>query len=356
MGVTSVLLVGILLGYVLNHYEVPMDSKAFSIIKELGLSLVIYLIWLSVGPFFFRQFRKWNSLLYNGLAVLIVTLSVLFTWLIHIISNVDIAIMTGIYTGSVGSTPGMIAASALSPSESDSQLSSAFAVTYFIGTFLPIICITLLRRIFKIEFENEKIKTAKTNEQGLVKYMANSERINYRSIILLSGGLTAGILFGCLKLKVLGLTFGVGSTLGVLLVGIIVGFAGPRLKLLDISLTNNKFTIMLREFGVALFLAAIGLEAGKGLSFDWTWILYSVIVSFIPIFFVGCFARKKLKMNFFLLPGLLCGSTTDTPALAFAERMNNGIPNSLPATVYASVYPLTLVLRVITAQLIVMNM
>ena len=356
IGVTSVLIVGIIVSLFFDKFGIEMDYGALATLKNLGLSVFIYLIGLSVGPFFFRGFREGRSLLYNGLALAVVGLGFLLAWLICRLMGVDAITIAGVYTGSVGSTPGMSSAQDLAHASGmdTTQLANAFAVTYFIGTFLPIACIPLLRWVCGVRFDDESRTESKKEIRALVKYKANSERFNYRSLILLAGGLAAGMVIGYFKVEIGGFVFTAGSTLGVLLVGIGVGFLGPRLKLMDISLTNNRVTIMLREIGVALFLAAVGLEVGKGFTIEWEWVLYGIIISFVPIFTVGWLACKVLKMNFFTLVGVICGATTDTSALAYAESMDDGKPCNLPSTAYAAVYPLTLLLRVITAQLLVM--
>ena len=359
IGVTGVLIVGVIAGLVLDKYNVEMDYGALKFAKEFGLSVFIYLIGLSVGPFFFRGFRKGKSFQYNLLALVVVLLGVLIAWVIHKTTGESLPAIAGVYSGSVGTTPGMSAAQDALRSNGgvcDIQtVNQAFAFTYLIGTFLPILTIWLLRIITRVNLEKEPTTNRQKTEKALVVYKANTDSVNYRNLLLVFGGLTVGIVVGCLKLNIGKFSFGIGSTMGVLIIGILVGFAGPRMKWLDISLTNNSLTIMLRELGVALFLAVIGLEASKGflIGINWIWLLYGALISFVPLVVVGLFARKRLKMNFYTLAGLLCGASTDTPALVYAERMNNDTPNSLPSAAYAAVYPFTLVLRIITAQLFV---
>lgn len=115
--------------------------------------------------------------------------------------------------------------------------------------------------------------------------------------------------------------------------------------------------MMLREFGLALFLASVGIKAGAnfvntvvegdGLNYVWMGFLITVI----PILIVGVIARLKYKLNYFTLMGLIAGSTTDPPALAFANQSSN---TDAPAVGYSTVYPLTMFLRIVTAQLIVL--
>jgi putative transport protein len=114
---------------------------------------------------------------------------------------------------------------------------------------------------------------------------------------------------------------------------------------------------MLREVGISLFLACVGLDAGG--SFVDTivnkggaiWIVYGAIITVVPLLLVGIAARWFFKLNYFTVMGLMAGSTTDPPALAYS---NAAAGNDLPAVSYATVYPLTMFLRVLTAQLLIL--
>ena len=114
---------------------------------------------------------------------------------------------------------------------------------------------------------------------------------------------------------------------------------------------------MLREIGISLFLACVGLNAGSGFvdtivnNGGLAWIGYGFIITIVPLLVIGCIARYFCKINYFTLMGLIAGSTTDPPALAYA----NGVAgNDAPSVGYATVYPLSMFLRVLTAQLIIL--
>lgn len=113
---------------------------------------------------------------------------------------------------------------------------------------------------------------------------------------------------------------------------------------------------MLREVGLALFLAGVGISAGDGfidaiVGGGYRWIGYGFIITVVPIIIVGLFARMKLKMSYYTLMGLIAGSTTDPPALGYAS---GAAGNDLPAVGYATVYPVVMFLRVLTAQLLIL--
>lgn len=142
---------------------------------------------------------------------------------------------------------------------------------------------------------------------------------------------------------------------GPLIVAILIGRFGYKFRLVTYVSTSANF--MLREFGLALFLASVGIKAGEhfvetvvagdGLTYVWTGFLITVI----PILIIGIIARMRFKLNYFTIMGLIAGSTTDPPALAFANQASS---TDAPAVGYSTVYPLTMFLRILTAQLIVL--
>lgn len=141
---------------------------------------------------------------------------------------------------------------------------------------------------------------------------------------------------------------------GPLIVSLIVSKFGPRYKLA--TYTTLSTNLMLRETGIALFLACVGLGAGGNfvetiLGGGYAWIGYGVVITLLPLLIAGVTGRVFYKLNYFVLMGLLSGSMTDPPALSYS---NATAGNDIPAVSYATVYPLTMFLRVITAQLMIL--
>jgi putative transport protein len=124
-----------------------------------------------------------------------------------------------------------------------------------------------------------------------------------------------------------------------------------------VTYTSSSANLLLRELGICLFLASVGIAAGGNFaatvfsSNGALWVVYGFAITFIPLAVVVMLARGKFGMNYCTLMGLVAGSTTDPPALAYANKTAN---NDEPAVAYSTVYPLTMFLRVITAQLLVM--
>jgi putative transport protein len=138
---------------------------------------------------------------------------------------------------------------------------------------------------------------------------------------------------------------------GPLIVGIVLSRLGHVRNLVWHMPTSANLAF--RELGITMFLAAVGLTAGeKFFSTVWSatgllWLLCALAITLIPLLLVGAFARGVMKMNYTTLSGLIAGSTTDPPALAFAGMMTG---SDGPQVAYATVYPLTMLLRVLAAQ------
>ena len=182
-------------------------------------------------------------------------------------------------------------------------------------------------------------------------------RLDHPNIVTIFVGILCGILFGSLPIAIPGMPTPVklGLAGGPLIISILIGRFGHKVKL--VTYTTMSANLMLREIGISLFLACVGLDAGVGFvdtvvnQGGFAWIGYGFIITFVPLMIVGSIARWCYKINYFTLMGLIAGSTTDPPALAYS----NGVAgNDMPAVGYATVYPLTMFLRVLTAQLLIL--
>lgn len=188
--------------------------------------------------------------------------------------------------------------------------------------------------------------------------MGNSvKRLDHPNLVTIFVGILVGIIFGSLPVALPGVPTPVklGLAGGPLIVAILIGRFGYKFHL--VTYVSTSANLMLREFGLALFLASVGIKAGAnfvktvvagdGLTYVWTGFLITVI----PILIIGVIARMKYKLNYLTIMGLVAGSTTDPPALAFA---NQSTTTDAPAVGYSTVYPLVMFLRILTAQLIIL--
>ena len=189
------------------------------------------------------------------------------------------------------------------------------------------------------------------------KYMGNSlRRLREPNLISIFIGIALGVLLGSVPIMFPGIPQPVklGLAGGPLIIAILISKFGVKLKL--VTYTTMSANLMLREIGIALFLACVGLEAGGGfietiINGGYKWIGYGFIITVLPILTMGIIGRKVCKLNYYSLMGLIAGSMTDPPALSFA---NSTAGNDVPAVSYATVYPLTMFLRVISAQLMIL--
>ncbi|NDV66821.1 putative transporter [Bacteroides sp. 224] len=183
------------------------------------------------------------------------------------------------------------------------------------------------------------------------------KRLNEPNLITLFLGIALGVLLGSIPFVFPGIPQPVklGLAGGPLIVAILVSRFGYHYKL--ITYTTMSANLMLREVGISLFLACVGLGAGEGFvdtivnKGGYVWIGYGFLITVIPLLTIGFIGRKFCKINYYTLMGLIAGSTTDPPALAYS---NATAGNDAPAVGYATVYPLTMFLRVLCAQLMIL--
>ena len=180
------------------------------------------------------------------------------------------------------------------------------------------------------------------------------KRLEIPNLIPIFLGIVLGIVLGSIPIAFPGLPQSVklGLAGGPLIVAILMGRFGPHYKI--VTFTTTSANMMIREIGISLFLAAVGLSAGKDfvasiMNGGYMWLLYGVIITLVPTLLIGVIARIKFKMDYLTICGLLSGSTTNPPALAFANSQSQ---HSTPSVVYATVYPLTMFLRVLSIQLL----
>ncbi len=184
----------------------------------------------------------------------------------------------------------------------------------------------------------------------------NAKKLDAPNLASLFFGIVLGVALGSLPIMLPGLSqpFKLGIAGGSLIVAILIGAFGTRYHL--VTYTTTSANLMLREIGIALFLGAVGFGAGKTfiptlLGGGYMWIGYGVIITLLPLLLIGFAARKWGKLDYFTLMGLIAGSTTDPPALAYATSQSS--VNDRAAVAYSTVYPLTMFLRVLTGQLMI---
>ena len=197
-----------------------------------------------------------------------------------------------------------------------------------------------------------------TAVSNVEKLLGNSmKRLNEPNLLTIFVGIALGIILGSIPIAFPGIPQPVklGLAGGPLIVAILISRFGYHYKL--ITYTTQSANFMLREIGITLFLACVGISAGDGFvetivnNGGLAWVGYGFIITFVPLMIVGCIGRYFYTVNYFTLMGLIAGSTTDPPALAYS---NATAGNDAPSVGYATVYPLAMFLRVLTAQLLIL--
>lgn len=206
----------------------------------------------------------------------------------------------------------------------------------------------------------DTVKVVGTQEglDRITKVLGNSlKRLEVPDIAPIFIGIVLGIIVGTIPFQIpnIPVPVKIGLAGGPLIVALLLSRFGNKLYL------NNYTTIsanlMIRELGITLFLASVGLSSGSILikAFEggggFYWIGLGIVITIIPLLLVGIIAKRYFKKNYFEICGLLAGASTDPPALAFALKIAG---NDVPSATYATVYPLTMILRIVVAQLLIL--
>lgn len=192
----------------------------------------------------------------------------------------------------------------------------------------------------------------------LATQMGNSmKRLHEPNMITLFVGIFLGILVGSIPIALPGMSvpMKLGLAGGPLIVAILISRFGYKMHL--VTYTSSSAALLMRELGICLFLASVGMLSGEKFVetvFNVqgaTWVVYGFLITFLPLMIVGIIARWKHRLNYYTIMGLMSGSYTDPPALAYGNKTAN---SDAPAVAYSTVYPLTMFLRIITAQLLIL--
>ena len=194
--------------------------------------------------------------------------------------------------------------------------------------------------------------------ERIAKAFGNSaKKLDAPNLASLFFGILLGVALGSIPFALPGLSqpFKLGIAGGSLIIAILMGAFGTKWHI--VTYTTTSANLMIREIGISLFLAAVGFGAGKTfiptlVGGGYVWIGYGVIITLLPLILIGIIGRKWLKLDYFTLMGLIAGSTTDPPALAYATSQSSS--NDRAAVAYSTVYPLTMFLRVLTGQLMIL--
>ncbi|MBQ6956760.1 MAG: hypothetical protein IJP80_09125 [Bacteroidales bacterium] len=352
LGITWVLFVGILL----SALGIVCNGEMLHVVKELGLILFVTGVGLQVGPGFFKSFAK-GGLSMNIMTLVNVALGVGITILIAKLAGQELTDMAGVYTGAITNTPGLSAAQQavgeLGIEGAADRLAAGYAVAYPLAVVGMIVCCLILKPR-NLDAEPTVLSDGDNGQNGVNGQKGKGGILLIPIFVIIA----LGIILGSIPIPVgMKAPVKLGLAGGPLVVALIAGWLGVKKGWYGTDFTDGQGVHMLREAGIALFLAGVGLSAGgkfvETVQVHYMWVVYGVIITMVPPLLVAGFGRLVLKMNWYTLAGFIGGSHTDPPTLAFA---NTVAPEGckLPNTGYATVYPLTMFLRIFSAQLLVL--
>ena len=380
LGATFVLLVGI----ATSHFGMlfperlfadPSGAKHFinpvvlNFLKDFGLLLFIYAVGLQVGPNFFPSLKK-GGLVMNFLAVMTIALNIGVALLFHFTAKIEISELVGVLSGAVTNTPGLGAAQMCyqNAGGDPNVLANAYATAYPFGVLGIIFSILIVKTFGKVEksatsketpkLEVKESTAQKVEQKSEEEYAAPIPKyygVDSIALMKIFIGIFFGILLGSVPIPIPGVAepLKLGLAGGSLVVAIFVGALRNRGHFLT-RLSPNA-TLMMRETGMSLFLAAVGLGAGETfvdsvVHGGVAWMGVGIVITVLPLLIVGFLARRVFKIDYYVVAGFLSGVTTDPPALSYSLEAAG---NNKPSEGYATVYPLTMFLRIITAQALV---
>ena len=183
------------------------------------------------------------------------------------------------------------------------------------------------------------------------------KRLDLPNLMPIFFGIFLGVLLGSLPIAIPGMnqSFKLGLAGGSLIVALLIGRFGPYYNMVTFATTSAN--MMMRQVGLTLFLAAVGLSVGDGfistiMDGGYMWVLYGFLITVVPLVLIGFLAYKVMKINYFKVVGLLIGAMTGAPALGYAQSLSD--KNDQASVCYATVYPLTMFLRVMVGQLLIL--
>lgn len=361
-GATIVLFVGIAAG----HFGFTAPTLVINYIQHFGLILFVTCIGLQVGPTFFSSFKKGGARMV-GATVLLILLNVITVLGIQLLffEQSDMPMLIGMMCGSITNTPSLGAAQEVLSQIGyvGEDIATGYACAYPFAVVGAIASLILLKFICGKDNSNASrpVITEDVAVQAVREAVASGRfprKDNSMGVVItIFVAMVLGILLGSIPIPIHGcpVPAKLGLAGGPLVAAIIMGRFGKNLHLdTQVSASANH---LLRDLGLCLFFASVGIKAGAGfvdsvVNGDGLWyMLFGFVVAVVPLLVVGVICNKVMGFNYHQTSGILAGSCTAPHSLAFATTTAG---NRVPATTYSMVYPFAMFLRIITAQLLVL--
>lgn len=330
-------------------------TNALKIVENLGLILFVTSVGFIAGPNFFGDFKK-NFKSYILIGLIIIIIGGVSCWACTVFDikvygrdpKEAAAMLVGLLSGSLTSTPAFSAAKATVGTESlEAMVSVGHGIAYLFGVVGVVLFVQLIPKFAKANMEEERAKLSENNPEVPSKLTGKEVELDGFGFCAFSLVAVLGILIGSIKLG----NFSLTTTGGCLLMSLIFGHFA---KIGNISVTPSTATLKnFRELGLMLFLIGAGVAGGAEFVkyFEWVYFIYGIIMTLLPMIIGYIFARYVLKLNLLNNLGSICGGMTSTPALG---TLISTAGTEKVAGAYASTYPIALISVVLVSQFLIL--
>ena len=330
-------------------------TNALKIVENLGLILFVTSVGFIAGPNFFGDFKR-NFKSYIVLGLIIIIVGGISCWACTMFdikvygrdAKEAAAMLVGLLSGSLTSTPAFSAAKATVTTEAlEAIVAVGHGIAYLFGVVGVVLFVQLVPKFSKANMENERAKLSENNPEVASKLTGKEIELDPFGFCAFSLVAVIGILIGSVKIG----NFSLTTTGGCLLTSLIFGHFA---KIGNISITPSTPTLKnFRELGLMLFLIGAGVAGGAEFVkyFEWVYFIYGIIMTMLPMIVGYIFARYVLKLNLLNNLGSICGGMTSTPALG---TLISTAGTEKVAGAYASTYPIALISVVIVSQILIL--
>ena len=330
-------------------------TNALKIVENLGLILFVTSVGFIAGPNFFGDFKR-NFKSYIVLGLLIILVGGISCWACTFFdikvfgrdAKEAAAMLVGLLSGSLTSTPAFSAAKATVTSEElEAMVSVGHGIAYLFGVIGVVLFVQLTPKLAKANMEEERAKLSENNPEVPSKLTGKEMELDGFGFCAFSIVAVLGILIGSIKIG----NFSLTTTGGCLLVSLIFGHFA---KIGNVSVTPSTPTLKnFRELGLMFFLIGAGVAGGAEFvdHFKWVYFIYGIIMTMLPMIIGYIFARYVLKLNLLNNLGSICGGMTSTPALG---TLISTAETEKVAGAYASTYPIALISVVLVSQILIL--
>ena len=363
LGTAGVLLVAIWVGVLFSYVpgfsvgdkEIVLwgsaQASVFTTISNIGTVMFVTAVGLIAGPKFFRSFNK-SMMSYVLMGAIIVLCGVGVTLLISWLDkDMNIAMGTGLLSGSLTSTPAFSAARD-SAGAASGEVTAGYGIGYLYGVLGVVLFVQIMPKLLKVNIEEERAHFVAANTVEIK--VDDKKRFSVEEFGFFPFFVTVvlGLLIGCIKVPIGGGNyFSFGSSGGTLIAGLIVGHFGHFGKI-DMKVSKQTLNFF-RELGLVLFLVGAGVPGGVRFvaAFEWKYILYGIIMATLPMVLGFILGKFVFKLSIFNNLGSITGGMTSTPALGSLISVAG---TDDVASAYAATYPFALVLIVVSCNLMVL--